>query len=133
MVVLLSPFYLQKPEKDILIRVAQLLRIMRLSVIGVAIVTCIMAMMHDNIYELVAESSALSLVSLFVPLIAGLYWRPADATGAVLSMVAGMAVWLLTLVWLPPVAEKAIEGTARHTWASIPPMLYGLAASIRGT
>lgn len=110
----------------------QLLRIMRLSVIGVAVVTCVMAMMRNNIYELVGESSALSLVSLFVPLMAGLYWKRASAAGAIASMIAGMIVWLLTLWLLPPVAAKAVEGSALHTWASIPPILYGLGASITG-
>jgi Na+/proline symporter len=109
-----------------------LLRIMRLSVIGVAVVTCIMAMMRDNIYELVGESSSLSLVSLFVPLIAGLYWKPANSTGAIISMISGLAVWLIAVIFFPPIAEKAVEGTALHTWTSIPPILYGLAASILG-
>lgn len=108
----------------------QLLRIMRLSVIGVAIVTCGMALSRNNIYELVSESSALSLVSLFVPLLAGLYWKRATSVGAIAAMVAGMGVWLLTLFVLPAIAAKATEGTALHTWASIPPMLYGFGASI---
>ncbi|MCW5922717.1 MAG: sodium:solute symporter family protein [Saprospiraceae bacterium] len=106
---------------------AQLLRIMRLSVVGVAIVTGSMALMRSNIYELVGESSALSLVSLFTPLIAGLYWRGASATGAIVSMIAGMAVWLLTVFILPeePTDEQGV-------WWHIPPMLYGFAASIVG-
>ncbi len=105
----------------------QLLRIMRWSVVGVAVVTGGMAMMRNNIYELVAESSALSLVSLFTPLIAGLYWRRASAMGAVVSMIAGMAVWLFALLLLP---EEPAEDAS--VWMQIPPMLYGLAASIAG-
>ena len=112
------------------LRDEQLLRIMRLSVIGVAIVTCGMALSRNNIYELVSESSTLSLVSLFVPLLAGLYWKRATTTGAIASMVVGMAVWLLTSFALPSIAANASEGSALHTWASIPPMLYGLGASI---
>ena len=105
----------------------QLLRIMRLSVVGVALVTGCMALMRNNIYELVGESSALSLVSLFTPLMAGLYWKKASARGAILSMIAGMAVWLATLFVLP---EEPAETDA--VWLHIPPMLYGLAASIAG-
>ena len=80
---------------------AQLLRIMRLSVVGVAIVTGSMALIRNNIYELVGESSALSLVSLFTPLIAGLYWKKASAAGAVISMIGGMVVWFVALLLLP--------------------------------
>jgi solute:Na+ symporter, SSS family len=111
---------------------AQLLRIMRLSVVAVAGVSGGLALMKGNIYELVSESSALSLVSLFVPLIAGLYWRKASSKGAVLSMVAGIVVWVLGLYFLEDLVKGVPEGGALHTFASIPPMLYGLLASIAG-
>lgn len=106
---------------------AQLLRIMRWSVVGVAVVTGGMAMMRNNIYELVGESSALSLVSLFSPLIAGLYWRRASATGAIMSMIGGMAAWLAALWLLPEAPEQSAS-----VWLHIPPMLYGFAAGITG-
>jgi len=106
---------------------AQLLRIMRISVVGVAIVSGGMALMRSNIYELVGESSALSLVSLFTPLVAGLYWKNASAMGAIVSMIGGMAVWLAALFLLP---ETPAESDA--IWLHIPPMLYGLAAGIVG-
>jgi SSS family solute:Na+ symporter len=109
---------------------AGLLRVMRWSVVGVAIVSGSMALMRNNIYELVGESSAFSLVSLFTPLIAGLYWKRATSIGAVLSMVVGFSVWLLTNMTLPELAESGtLSGTAQLL-ASIPPILYGLAASI---
>jgi SSS family solute:Na+ symporter len=105
----------------------QLLRIMRLSVVFVAVITGGMALMRNNIYELVGESSALSLVSLFTPLIAGLYWRRASAMGAIVSMIAGMLVWLAALFLLP---EEPAEDVS--IWLHIPPMLYGFAAGILG-
>jgi solute:Na+ symporter, SSS family len=104
---LIKPLYKTITDK-------QLLRIMRLSVIGVAIVTCIMALMRNNIYELVAESSALSLVSLFVPLLGGLYWKKSSPVGAIASMVLGMGAWLI----------------AKWIGTEIPEMLYGFGISI---
>lgn len=71
------------------------LRVMRISVIVVAALSAIMAMLETNIHELVSQSSALSLVSLFVPLTAGLYWQRANALGAIWAMVLGLAVWLV--------------------------------------
>lgn len=106
---------------------ASLLKIMRLSLVGVALVTGSMALSRNNIYELVGESSALSLVSLFVPLIAGLYWKRATAAGALTAMVSGMAVWLLAL-WLLP-GEAADDAEPLSFWLGVPPILYGLAAS----
>ncbi len=109
---------------------ASLLKIMRLALVGVAIITGGMALFRNNIYELVGESSALSLVSLFVPLIAGLYWKRATATGAIAAMVCGMVTWLLTL-WLLP-GEPPEGAEPLPFWQGVPPILYGLAASIAG-
>lgn len=92
----------------------QLLRLSRVSVLLVALASLGFALQRSNIYELVSESSALSLVSLFVPLVAGLYWPRAGSPAAILSMTAGMAVWLACL-WVD---------------TSLNPMLYGLGASI---
>lgn len=111
---------------------ARLLQVMRWSVVGVAVVSGGMALLRNNIYELVGESSAFSLVSLFVPLIAGLYWKRANSTGAIASMVLGISVWAVTNFTLPELAEAGTLAENMQFWAEIPPMLYGLAASTLG-
>ena len=58
-------------------------------------IATVMACMRSNIYELVGESSVLSLVSLFVPMCMGMYWRKASAAGALLSMVLGLITWII--------------------------------------
>jgi len=73
----------------------RLLVITRLSVLLFAAVATVMACLRSNIYELVGESSVLSLVSLFAPLVFGLYWKKASPIGALLSMVLGMLTWLV--------------------------------------
>lgn len=73
---------------------AQLLKVTRISILLFSLVATVMATLRENIYELVAESSILSLVSLFAPLTLGLYWKRASSVGAVLSMVTGLATWL---------------------------------------
>ncbi len=93
-----------------------LLSIMRFSVVIVAVISAILAMMSSDIYELVGTSSALSLVSLFVPLTAGLYWKKANNMGALLAMSFGMAAWLY-FEFFP---------------TEIPSLIYGLLASILG-
>ncbi|MBL7824994.1 MAG: sodium:solute symporter family protein [Saprospiraceae bacterium] len=111
---------------------AGLLRIMRYSVIGVAAISGSMALMRNNIYELVGESSAFSLVSLFVPLIAGLYWKRATGIGAIAAMVTGISVWAITNFTLPALAESGTLSENAQFWAEVPPMLYGFGASILG-
>ncbi|GMQ23585.1 sodium:solute symporter family protein [Algoriphagus sp. oki45] len=68
--------------------------ILRINVVIVAIVAILMASWKSNIYELVAGASILMLVSLFVPLTAGLYWKKASKMGALMSMVFGMIAYL---------------------------------------
>jgi solute:Na+ symporter, SSS family len=73
----------------------QLLVITRLSVLGFSALATVMACMRSNIYELVRESSVLSLVSLFAPLVFGLYWKRATGQGALLAMVLGILTWVV--------------------------------------
>ncbi len=73
----------------------RLLQVMRGSVVGVAACSALMAGIKTNIYELVAQSSSLSLVSLFIPLTLGLYWRRASRAGGLAAMLVGMATWLV--------------------------------------
>lgn len=74
-----------------------LLKIMRYSTIIITLIAVSMTFIKTNIYELVGEASALSLVALFVPLTAGLYWKKANKTGATLSMILGTLSWLVAL------------------------------------
>lgn len=92
----------------------QLLRAMRSAVLGITVISMFLALYKQHIFELVAESSAFSLVALFVPLTAGLYWKKSSAWGAVLSMVLGTGVWAY-FEWFP---------------GTYPSLLYGLGASV---
>jgi Na+/proline symporter len=65
----------------------------RLSLLIFSAIACVMACLNSNIYELVGGSSILSLVSLFVPMVAGLYWQRATGLGALLAMVSGLGCW----------------------------------------
>ncbi|WP_234736316.1 sodium:solute symporter family protein [Tellurirhabdus bombi] len=92
----------------------QLLLSIRLAVVFITLACVWMTAARDvNIFELVAESSAFSLVSLFVPLTAGLYWKRASKLGCLLSMSVGFAAWLVCL-WLE---------------TEYPAMIYGLLVS----
>jgi len=79
---------MKKPPGD-----KQLLMITRLSVVFFSIAATVMACLNSNIYELVGVSSILSLVSLFIPMVFGMYWKRSSSAGAVLAMIAGMAAW----------------------------------------
>ncbi|MGD9508810.1 MAG: histidine kinase dimerization/phospho-acceptor domain-containing protein, partial [Geminicoccaceae bacterium] len=67
-------------------------------------------------YRLVVESFPLVSIGLIAfcgvaqfapPVVAGLYWREANLTGAILGLVGGVSVWLYTLV-LPTLAAAGL-------------------------
>ena len=94
-----------------------LLKVIRLSVVVVTVFSIFMAISRQDIFELVNESSAFSMVSLFFPLTFGLYWKKANLAGCLTSMVLGLGVWL----WCYVVIKT-----------TFPPILYGTFASLIG-
>jgi len=99
----------------------QMLMLTRISVLLFAVLATVMACLRTNIYHLVGESSILSLVSLFAPLVLGLYWEKASSAGALLSMVSGIAVWI-------------VFEFNETTWPSlVPALLVSLLAMITGS
>ncbi|MCM0041304.1 MAG: sodium:solute symporter family protein [Algoriphagus sp.] len=79
----------------------QFLWVLRSNVILVAAIALIMAYWKSDIYELVAGASILMLVSLFVPLTAGLYWKKSSSVGAFLALFVGMATYLAAETYIP--------------------------------
>ena len=71
----------------------QMLLLTRGSVLLFSAIATVMACLRSNIYELVGESSVLSLVTLFAALVFGLYWKRTSSTGAILSMITGFITW----------------------------------------
>jgi solute:Na+ symporter, SSS family len=100
---------------------AQLLKVTRISILVFSVIATVMACVRTNIYELVGESSVLSLVSLFAPLAFGLYWKRASPIGALFSMVTGMLTWIIFEV-------------LKTSWPSlIPALIVSLLAMLVGS
>jgi SSS family solute:Na+ symporter len=53
------------------------------------------AMKGTPIYDLVSSAYQVTLVGAFVPLVMGIYWKRATTQGAICSVAAGIAVWIL--------------------------------------
>jgi SSS family transporter len=80
------------------------------------------AMKGTSIYDLVSSAYQVTLVGAFVPLVMGLYWKRATTQGAVVSLAAGIAVWVLLL---PQVGGEALS-------RQFPAQLAGLLAAFAG-
>ena len=98
----------------------QLLMTTRLVVICFTFaVTCFaLASQGMPIYEMVGNAYKVPLVGAFIPLVAGLYWSRATTQGALVSVLGGLASWLLM--------EKF---GADSIW---PPQLVGLLMAFAG-
>jgi SSS family solute:Na+ symporter len=99
----------------------QMLVLTRLSVLLFSMVATVMACLRSNIYELVGESSVLSLVSLFAPLVFGLYWKKTSSAGAILSMFAGFLTWIVLNFFY----ETGIPSLVPATLVSITALIVG--------
>jgi Na+/proline symporter len=71
------------------------LLITRISILIFSAAATAMACWRTDIYQLVGESSVLSLVSLFMPLACGLYFNWPNSWGAGLAMAGGLASWII--------------------------------------
>ncbi len=109
---ILKPLFLSKANDKVFLFYS------RLSVIIVGIISTALAFGKKGIYELVAQSSILGLVSILVPMFAALFLKRATKSGAVLSMLMGLSFYLLT-------EYKLID-------IDFPPMFIGFAFSIIG-
>jgi Na+/proline symporter len=75
----------------------QQLRAMRFSIVAFAgiVLAYAIAMQGTSIYELVSSAYQVTLVGAFVPLVFGLYWKRSTTQGAIASITAGVAVWIV--------------------------------------
>ena len=72
-----------------------ILRLTKLSVVIVSLISLFLAYSGESIYNLVANSSIVTLVSLFAPFILGIYWKKASREGALASIVIGFLIWVI--------------------------------------
>lgn len=72
----------------------QFLQINRYSIIIISLVSLGIALVERNIYDLVAQASALDLVTLFIPMVAGLFFKNRSEKAVLGSMILGMGSWI---------------------------------------
>jgi SSS family transporter len=97
----------------------QFLLLLRVVLVAFTLAALVFALnSRSTMYEMVQNAYKVTLVSCFVPLAAGIFWKRANVPGAVLSVVFGLLAWVVA------------EFTAAE--ATVPPPLVGLAASAFG-
>jgi SSS family solute:Na+ symporter len=109
---ILRPFFPNITDK-------QFMRLMQAVVLGFTGIVLTYALNTEaTIFQMVESAYQVTLVSAFVPLAAGIFWKRANALGGMAAMFAGLAVWIGMHLFAPE--------------AAVPPQLAGLLASIAG-
>jgi Na+/proline symporter len=75
-------------------------------------------------YEMVESGYKVTLVVAFMPLVFGNYWKRATTQGAVFALLLSLSTWIGM--------EFLYDEESTQLWKSVPPQLYGLAASFVG-
>ncbi|MEE2659928.1 MAG: sodium:solute symporter family protein [Candidatus Latescibacterota bacterium] len=73
------------------------LRVSRIAILGLGIVALLLALYESSVYDLMVDSWSVLLATLFVPLTAGIWWRPTNALGSLAAIVVGFISWILLL------------------------------------
>jgi len=80
----------------------KLLLSMRIVTLTFTVLVTLYAMYSKaSIFKMVENAYQITLVSAFIPLACGVYWRRATNQGALVSIFCGLAVWLSILVGSP--------------------------------
>lgn len=95
-----------------------LLKVMRISLVGFAILVLIYAFNSErSIFHMVESAYKITLAGAFVPLFFGAFWKRANSQGALAAIIGGIGTWILVEVL---VGEESL----------VPPQLIGLGVSI---
>ncbi len=71
------------------------------TVVFTVLVTLYATHSKASIFKMVESAYQVTLVTAFIPLLAGIYWKRATNQGALLSIFCGLAAWLPMLVFGP--------------------------------
>jgi SSS family transporter len=88
------------------------LRLTRVSVLVMGVISLLMAFGSQNIFHLVGEASIFGLVSIFIPFTAALFFEHRSVAGAWTSMIAGSVVWFFSNYIYITDIEALVPGTA---------------------
>jgi Na+/proline symporter len=101
----------------------QFLKLMRIVLVGFTCMVTFFALNSEaSIYKMVENAYKVTLVGAFVPLVCGLYWKRATNLGGMLSVTAGLVVWITCEIYYKDAAAPPL----------VPQQLAGLIASFAG-
>ncbi len=108
--------YFLKTKSD-----ANLLKLSRISVIIISLISFALAVGKPSIYALVEDSGGISLVSIFIPMVFGLWVKKTSQTAALISLFMGIITWVMLEIF-----HNGMTSHFYGTIASLVGMLFGI-------
>ncbi len=99
------------------------LRITRLCVPIVALVSLFLALFAETIYFLMVIAWSIILIGLMAPYAAGYFWKKANQSGAVTALLGGFASWIVFILLYLPMTKDANIGVVE---AGVPYMDWAI-------
>ncbi len=113
-----------------------ILRLQRVCVVIVALLSLATAFSGQTAYDLLRDSYSMTLVGLFIPLMAGLYWKEVTHRATLSAMLTGISCWFIHWLlgwefalqgWLEPLFPQNLNWLAQ-----VPQELFATLASLLG-
>ncbi len=86
------------------------LRWTRIAVVASGVISVVIALLAATIYRLAMVAWSLLLVGVFAPFAFGMYWKKANRSGAIASLLAGFASWAAIVLYYYPSTLEACGG-----------------------
>ncbi|MEM5775567.1 MAG: hypothetical protein AAGU05_11250, partial [Anaerolineaceae bacterium] len=96
------------------------LMLTRLSLLVIGIISLLIALFAATIYRLAVLSCTAILVGMVAPYLIGMYWKKANHTGALASMITGTVAWVVMTFLYYPTTLEICEGLVEDaTWDAV--------------
>ncbi len=76
----------------------EILGVTQWSIIGLGLLSLVVALVMESLYDLMVYSYSLLFAMLWIPLTLGLFWKKANGPGAVAGMLGGLAVIITGMI-----------------------------------
>lgn len=89
------PYVRENPSEKLSLSVA------RYSIPAVGLVAVVVALEFQKVFDLMVSSNILGLAIILVPFVCGIWWKKANRTGAIATMIVGVVAWQTTMFVAP--------------------------------
>lgn len=85
------------------------LKLCRISVVIVAIISIIIALLGENVYSLLEDSYAIGFVGFFPALVIGLYSKKLNEMAMMITIIIAVIIWILSFSIEFPIASELVS------------------------